>query len=92
MYFMRLTNLVFAIREDDPILDGMRLTDAQKHRLASQNEDWHSKKTFLGASLGTARGAKKNCFVRTQEFMFFVRSSWVFSSKRLGPLMSCLVL
>ncbi len=41
-------------------MDGVRLTDAQKHRLASQNEDCHSKKTFLGASSGTARGAKKN--------------------------------
>jgi hypothetical protein len=40
-------------------MDGVRLTDAQKHRLASQNEDCHSKKTFLGASSGTARGAKK---------------------------------
>ena len=39
-------------------MDGVRLTDAQKHRLASQNEDCHSKKTFLGASSGTARGAK----------------------------------
>jgi hypothetical protein len=32
----------------------VRLTDAQKHRLASQNEDCHSKKMFLGASSGTA--------------------------------------
>jgi hypothetical protein len=40
-------------------MDGVRLTDAQKHRLASQNKDCHSKKTFLGASSGTARGAKK---------------------------------
>jgi hypothetical protein len=32
----------------------VRLTDAQKHRLASQNKDCHSKKTFLGASSGTA--------------------------------------
>jgi hypothetical protein len=78
MFFVRLTNLVFAIREDNPIMDGVRLIDAQKHRLASQNKDCHSKKTFLGASSGTARGAKKNCFVRTQEFMFFVRFSWVF--------------
>jgi hypothetical protein len=52
MFFVRLTNLVFAIREDNPIvLDGVRLTDAQKHRLASQNEDCHSRKTFLGASV-----------------------------------------
>jgi hypothetical protein len=43
-------------------MDGMRLTDVQKHRLASQNEDCHSKKTLLGASLGTARGAKRKLF------------------------------
>ncbi len=49
------------------------------------------KKTFLGASSGTARGAKKNCFVRTQEFMFLVRSLDYFGHC-LGPLMSCLVL
>jgi hypothetical protein len=78
LWFVRLTNLVFAIREINPILDGVRLTDAQKRRLASQNEDCHSKKTFLGASSGTVRGAKKNCFMRTQEFMFLVRSFWVF--------------
>ena len=66
-------------------MDGVRLTDAQKHRLASQNEDYHSKKTFLGASSGTAQGAKKNCFVRTHEFMFFVRFSWVFQ-KASSPL------
>ncbi len=40
-------------------MDGLRLTDVQKHRLASQNKDCHRKKTFLGASSGTARGAKK---------------------------------
>ena len=34
----------------------------KKHRLASQNEDCHSKKTFLGASSGTARGAKNKVF------------------------------
>jgi hypothetical protein len=27
-------------------MDGVRLTDAQKHRLASQNEDCHSKNSF----------------------------------------------
>jgi hypothetical protein len=27
-------------------MDGVRLTDAQKHRLASQNEDCHSKNRF----------------------------------------------
>ena len=27
-------------------MDGVRLKDAQKHRLASQNEDCHSKKRF----------------------------------------------
>jgi hypothetical protein len=27
-------------------MDGVRLTDAQKHRLASQNKDCHSKKHF----------------------------------------------
>ncbi len=43
-------------------MDGVRLIDAQKHRLASQNEDCHSKKTFLGASSGTARGAKIKLF------------------------------
>jgi hypothetical protein len=43
-------------------MDGVRLTDAQKHRLASQNKDCHSKKTFLGASSGTAQGAKKKLF------------------------------
>jgi hypothetical protein len=43
-------------------MDGVRLTDAQKHRLASQNEDCHSKITFLGASSGTAQGAKKKLF------------------------------
>jgi hypothetical protein len=59
-------------------MDGVRLTDAQKHRLASQNKDCHSKEKVLGASSGTARGAKKNCFVRTQEFIFLVRSFWVF--------------
>ncbi len=58
-------------------MDGVRLTDAQKHRLASQNEDCHSKKTFLGASSGTVRGEKKG-FVRTQEFMFLVTFFWVF--------------
>jgi hypothetical protein len=62
MFFVRLTNLEFAIREDNPILDGVRLTDAQKHRLTSQNEDCNSRKTFLGASSGTARGAKKKVF------------------------------
>jgi hypothetical protein len=77
-------------------MDGMRLTDAQKHRLASQNEDCHSKKTFLGASSGTARAAKKNCFVRTQEFIFghfFVRFLG-FSNRGHhlgGPLVNCLV-
>ncbi len=75
---MRLANLEFAICEDNPIMDGVRLTDAQKHRLASQNEDCHSKKTFLGASSGTAQGAKKKCFVRIQKFIFLVRSFWVF--------------
>jgi hypothetical protein len=72
-------------------MDGVRLTDEQKHRLASQNGDCHSKKTFLGASSGTARGAKKNCFVRTQEFMILVRSLDYYGHC-LGPLMSCLVL
>jgi hypothetical protein len=54
-------------------MDGVRLTDAQKHRLASQNEDCHSKKTFLGASSGTIlrEVQKKKGFVRTQEFKFF---------------------
>ena len=43
-------------------MDGVRLADAQKHRLASQNKDCHSKKMFLGASSGTAPGAKKILF------------------------------
>ncbi len=41
-------------------VDGVRLKDAQKHRLASQNEDCHSKKTFPGASSGTALVPKKS--------------------------------
>ena len=40
-------------------MDGVRLKDAQKHRLTSQNEDCHSKKTFPGASSGTALVQKK---------------------------------
>ena len=40
-------------------MDGVRLKDAQKHRLASQNEDCHSKKMFPGASSGTALVQKK---------------------------------
>jgi hypothetical protein len=52
-------------------MDGVRLTDAQKHRLASQNEDCHSKKTFLGASSGTARGAKKKLFCEDTGIHFF---------------------
>ncbi len=40
-------------------MDGVRLKDVQKHRLASQNEDCHSKKTFPGASSGTALVQKK---------------------------------
>ena len=40
-------------------MDGVRLKDAQKHRFASQNEDCHSKKTFPGASSGTALVQKK---------------------------------
>ena len=36
-------------------MDGVRLKDAQKHRLASQNEDCHSKKMFPGTSSGTAQ-------------------------------------
>ncbi len=43
-------------------MDGVRLKDAQKHRLASQNENCHSKKTFPGASSGTVQGAKKQVF------------------------------
>ena len=43
-------------------MDGVRLTDAQKHRLTSQNKDCHSKKTFLGASSGTTPGAKQILF------------------------------
>ncbi len=78
MLFVRLRNLGFAIREDNPILDGVRLTDAQKHRLASQNEDCHSKKTFPGASSGTALVPKKKGFVRTREFIFLVTFFWVF--------------
>ena len=52
-------------------MDGVRLKDAQKHRLASQNEDCHSKKTFLGASSGTARGAKKKLFYEDTGIHFF---------------------
>ncbi len=40
-------------------MDGVRLKDAQKHRLASQNEDCHRKKMFPGASSGTAMVQKK---------------------------------
>jgi hypothetical protein len=40
-------------------VDGVTLKDAQKHRLASQNEDCHSKKMFPGASSGTAQVQKK---------------------------------
>jgi hypothetical protein len=40
-------------------VDGVRLKDAQKHRLASQNKDCHSKKTFPGASSGTVLVQKK---------------------------------
>ncbi len=42
-------------------MDGVRLKDAQKHRLASQIEDCHShsEKTFPGASSGTALVQKK---------------------------------
>jgi hypothetical protein len=35
-------------------VDGVRLKDVLKHRLASQNKDCHSKKSFPGASSGTA--------------------------------------
>ena len=57
---MRLTKSKIAIREDNPIcVDVARLKDAQKHRLPSQNEDCHSKKTFPGASSGTALVQKK---------------------------------
>ncbi len=40
-------------------MDGMRLKDALKHRLASQNKDCHRKKLFSGASSGTAMVQKK---------------------------------
>ncbi len=40
-------------------MDGVRLKDAQKHRLASQNEDCHSKKTFRRSSSGTVPVQKK---------------------------------
>jgi hypothetical protein len=59
-------------------VDGVRVKDALKHRHASQNEDCHSKKTFPGASSGTAVVQKKKDFVRTQEFMFLVRFLSVF--------------
>ncbi len=59
-------------------MDGVRVKDAQKHRLASQNKDCHSKKNVPGASSGTALVQKKKGFVRTQEFMFLVRFFLVF--------------
>ncbi len=49
----------------------VRLKDAQKHRLASQNYDCHSKKTFLGASSGTVPGAKKKGFCEDTGIDFF---------------------
>ncbi len=52
-------------------MDGVRLTDVQKNRLASQNKDCHSKKTFLGASSGTAQGAKKKMFCEDTGILFF---------------------
>ncbi len=43
-------------------MDGVRLKDAQKHRLASQNEDCHSKKKVSGSFLRYCAGAKKKVF------------------------------
>ncbi len=63
-------------------MDGLRLKDVQKHRLASQNEDCHSKKTFPGASSGTALVQKKKCFVRTQEGFDIYKTG---KSKRYHP-------
>jgi hypothetical protein len=40
-------------------VDGVRLKDVKKKRLASQNEDCHRKKSFPGASSGTAMVQKK---------------------------------
>ncbi len=75
-------------------MDGVRLTDAQKHRLAFQNEDYHSKKTFLGASSGTGRGAKKKLFSADTGNNFFGEVFLGFSNRGHhlgGPLMNCLV-
>ena len=73
-------------------MDVMRLTDVQKHRLTSQNEDCHhSKKHFWELPQVLCQVQKEYCFVRTQEFMFFVRSLDYYGHC-LGPWMSCLVL
>ena len=71
-------------------MDGVRLTDAQKHRLTSQNKDCHSKKRFWELPQVLHQVQNKYCFLRTQEFMFFVRSLDYYGH-RLGPWMSCLV-
>ncbi len=58
---MRLTNTKnYNSWGQSNAVDGVRLKDAQKHRLASQNEDCHSKKMFPGASSGTALVQKKS--------------------------------
>ena len=68
-------------------MDGVRLTDAQKHRLTSQNKDCHSNKTFLGASSGTAPCAKKILFCEDTGIHVFGRSLDYYVH-RLGPWMS----
>ena len=60
-------------------MDGVRLTDAQNHRLASQNEVCHIKKTFPRASSDTAPGAKKEFFLGEVflGFLIGVITTWV---------------
>jgi hypothetical protein len=55
----------------------VRLKDAQKHRLASQNLDCHSKKHFGEHPQVLCLVQKQKVFVRTKELTFLVRYFWV---------------
>jgi len=49
----------------------VRLKDAQKHRLASQNWDCHSTKKVLGSFLRYWAGCKKKRFCEDKRIDFF---------------------
>ncbi len=51
-------------------MDGVRLTDVQKHRLAFKTRTVTVKKCFWELPQVLRHVQKKYCFVSTQEFMF----------------------